>query len=247
MKRVTILNVPFDAVTLQDALEMVLERLKKVERRPFFIATPNPEMLLEARKSLFFRQILQHTDLNIPDGFGIILASKFLRNALPKRVTGTDLMQKICESATSSTKIFLLGAGEGVAENAKLELEKAYPQVKIVGTYSGSPDAEEEKRIQKMITLSEADMLFVAFGAPKQELWLARNLPHLPTVKVAMGVGGAFDFIAGIRKRAPMWMQKIGLEWLYRLIKQPSRIRRIYNATVVFPWIFLKSLLNKKF
>ena len=239
--RINILNIPFDSVTLRQALETVLHRLINHTGKPFFIATPNPEMLLEAAKNPPFQKILQETDLNIPDGFGIILASKFLRTPLPERVTGTDLMQEICVHAPHRTKVFLLGAAPGVAEQVKVKLEATYSNIEIVGTMSGTPWREEEQSIISHINHLQPELLFVAFGAPKQELWLARNLHRLQTVKVAMGVGGAFDFIAGIRKRAPAWVQKLGLEWLYRVIKQPSRIKRIFNATVKFPLVFLRS------
>jgi len=118
--------------------------------------------------------------------------------------------------------------------------------VKIAGTFAGSPSQEEDVNIRKLIDQSEAKILFVAFGAPKQEMWIARNLAHLKHIKVVMGVGGAFDFISGTIKRAPYWMRRIGVEWLYRLIKQPSRIGRIFNATIKFPIVFLGSKFKKR-
>ncbi len=244
-KKVKILDIPFANVNLQQALKTVLERLKKPLEKAFFIATPNPEMLLEARKNSEFKKILQkQTDLNIPDGFGIILASKLQKMPLAERVTGTDFMQALCQNVPGGTKIFLLGAAPGVAKKTKNILEKKYKNIKIVGTHSGSPAPKEEKNICGRINESGAEILFVAFGAPKQELWLAKNLPYLSTIKVAMGVGGAFDFIAGARKRAPAWLQKCGLEWVFRLIQEPKRLKRIYNATVKFPVVLL--LKNKK-
>jgi N-acetylglucosaminyldiphosphoundecaprenol N-acetyl-beta-D-mannosaminyltransferase len=131
-----------------------------------------------------------------------------------------------------------LGAADGVAEKTKEKLE-IMKHITIVGTYAGTPDPKNDSMLQNIINDAKPDLLFVAYGAPKQELWLERNLPHLRTIKVAMGVGGAFDFITGIRKRAPLWMRKIGLEWLFRVIQQPSRLKRIINATIIFPLIFL--------
>jgi len=244
-ERVTILGVPFDNKKNSEVLELILHKLSGTARH-FFIATPNPEMLLEARKNHEFKKILQQTDLNIPDGFGIMLASKIVKTPLAERVTGTDLMQAICHRAPEGTKIFLLGAAPGIAEKTKETLEKKFPHIKIVGTHSGSPAPEEDQHILQLMNQSGAELLFVAFGAPKQEMWIARNLPHLTHIKIAMGVGGAFDFISGNVKRAPNWMRKIGLEWLYRLIKQPSRIGRIFNATIKFPIIFLFSLFKKR-
>ncbi|MDD3861933.1 MAG: WecB/TagA/CpsF family glycosyltransferase, partial [Candidatus Gracilibacteria bacterium] len=141
-------------------------------------------------------------------------------------------------------KIYLLGAKEGTAEKVKEILEKKYHKIQIVGTFSGSPSPEEEKEITNLIKESNANVLFVAYGAPKQELWIARNIKKMPQVKLAIGIGGAFNFIAGILKRAPKFMQKMGIEWLYRLFQEPSRIKRIYNATVKFSLKVLKSSLR---
>ncbi len=246
LKNIKILDIPFAALTMEEALLLILQHMgNPASQRPFFIATPNPEMLLEARKNIEFKKILQHTDLNIPDGIGIILASRLQKTPLPARVTGTDMMEMLCRKAPFGTKIFLLGAAPGVAEKVKEELTTQFCHIHIVGTYSGSPAPEEEKDILKLIQQSKPDMLFVAYGAPKQEMWLHRNKAHLGEVKIVMGVGGAFDFIAKIRKRAPLWMQKMGLEWLYRLIQEPKRIKRIYNATVKFTYVFITSRFQK--
>ncbi len=237
-KRIYILDIPFDTLTLEQALTLLLEKLAANAPGHFFVATPNPEMLLKAGKNEAFREVLQKTDLNIPDGTGIIWASRFIHTPLPERVTGTDLMVSLCRKVLPDTPIFLLGAADGVAEMVKNRLT-AKRNIDIVGTYSGSARPHDDKKLQKIINLAKPDLLFVAFGAPKQELWISRNLPHLHSVKVAMGVGGAFDFIAGVRKRAPLWMRKTGLEWLYRLFQQPKRIVRIFNATIRFPLVLL--------
>lgn len=239
-ERIKILEIPFYNINLQQATRLTLSKLMNQNGKAFFIATPNPEMLLETRKNPEFKKILQkQTDLNIPDGFGVILASKLQRTPLLERVTGTDLMQSLCQNTPNGTKIFLLGAAPKVVEKVKIILGKKHNNIKVAGTYSGSPAPEEEKNIRARINKSGAEILFVAFGAPKQEFWLARNLAHLPNVKIAMGVGGAFDFIAGAKKRAPKFMRQIGLEWLFRLIQEPKRIKRIYNAVIKFPFTFL--------
>ncbi|MFH1218677.1 MAG: WecB/TagA/CpsF family glycosyltransferase [Candidatus Peregrinibacteria bacterium] len=252
-KKIKILKVKFDNTTLNEASDKAIEWAKGNRKR--HIVTPNPEILLESLNNHKFRKVLNSSDLSIPDGIGILWASKYLktkklfrslfaipffpkyiRTELPERVTGTDLMQEICKKAADEPlKIFLLGAKEGVAEIVKDKLEKHYSGLKITGTYAGTPSIEEEKEIREKIDKSKADILFMAYGAPKQEMWIARNLKKLKTVKVAAGVGGAFNFIAGRKKRAPKLFQKLGLEWLVRLIQQPSRIKRIYNAVVKFP------------
>lgn len=249
-KKIVILEVPFDKVTLETAVEKVEEMIEREGQ--FQIATPNPEMVLEAQKNQNFLHLLQNTELNIPDGIGIILASRWLKlrgksDSLPERVTGTDLMKKIIEQSTEHSsplfqrKIFLLGATEGVAQKTKGIFEKKFPDIQITGFESGTPDEKDEDDLIQKINNSQAKILFVAYGAPKQEFWIARNLHKMPLIKIAIGVGGAFDFFAGIRKRAPHWMQKTGIEWLYRVIQEPRRVRRIYNAIIKFPLFFLFS------
>ncbi|MEK7673375.1 MAG: WecB/TagA/CpsF family glycosyltransferase [Patescibacteria group bacterium] len=265
MSKVLVSKVPFDKITLEEAANKAVEFAKGSVQKQ--ICTPNPEMILEARKNPKFLEILKKSALNIPDGIGILWAakylkiteknhskivkaakwlgtlatipfySKYIKTELPERVTGVDLMQEICKKAAKENlKFFLLGAQEGVAERTKEILQKKYPSLKITETHAGSPHLKDEKEILNLINKSEAQILFVAFGAPQQEIWISRNLKHLKSVKVAIGVGGSFDFIAGIRKRAPKLLQKLGLEWLYRLVQEPKRIKRIYNATIKFPF-----------
>jgi N-acetylglucosaminyldiphosphoundecaprenol N-acetyl-beta-D-mannosaminyltransferase len=142
-------------------------------------------------------------------------------------VTGSDGVPIIAErAAEKGWKLFFLGAAPGIADTAADILRERHPGLQIVGVYSGSPAPEEEDALVEMVNNSGADILFVAYGAPQQDKWIARNLPRLQ-VSMAMGVGGAFDFIAGVIPRAPLWMQRFGLEWLFRLYLQPWRIRRI--------------------
>lgn len=268
--KIKILKVGFDKITLDKAAEKAIKWAKEIGRKRY-IVTPNPEFLLEAEKNEKFLRILNRADLSIPDGTGILWAATYLekiqrnkakffkilkalktllfggffpksiRKTLLERVTGTDLMEKICKkSAKENLKIFLLGAKEGIAEKAKKKLSEKYPGLNIVGTYSGYP---KENNL-KIIDEKEPDILFVAYGAPAQEFWIDRNLPKLKSVKLAMGIGGAFDFIAGERKRAPKLIQNIGLEWLYRLIQEPKRAKRIFNASVKFPVIIIKKSLK---
>lgn len=203
------------------------------------VLTPNPEMLVAAQRNTDFRVVLQHSSLNVPDGFGLILASRFLGTPLPERVSGVDLLMKLCEDI--DVPIFLLGAGAGVAERAASALCAKNPSLRIVGIYAGSPSSFDEEEILARINASGAQMLFVAYGAPLQDLWIVRNLKRIPTVNVAMGVGGAFDFLAGLRSRAPRFLQRIGLEWLWRLAQEPKRIGRIFTAVIVFPLLVLRS------
>lgn len=154
-------------------------------------------------------------------------------------------MLKLCNiSNKEGYKIFLLGGENGIGKITRIKLIKKYSKIKIVGTHSGNGTKKEDKQIIDKINKSEADLLFVAYGAPKQEKWIYRNLKLLKSVKVAIGVGGSFDFISEKVKRAPKIMRKLNLEWLYRLIKNPKRIKRIINASIVFPIKVLKKKLK---
>jgi len=265
-KLIKILRVRIDKTTLKKATNITLKWAKESKQR--HITTPNPEILLKSQENHKFRRILNNSDLNTADGIGLIWAYKYkniTKNSSSKlyrlikwiisllifpfqkrsykrlkRVTGTDLMREICKKSTKKHKIFLLGASTGIAKLVKEKFEKNFPNLNIVGTYSGSSSPNEDKRNCKIINKTKANILFVAYGAPAQEFWINRNLKNLTSIKVAIGIGGAFDFHAEKIKRAPKWMRKTGLEWLFRLIKQPKRIKRIYNATIKFPIKILK-------
>ena len=180
-----------------------------------------------ARQDANFRYVVERADLAVPDGVGLLWAAKRRGTPLPERVTGSDGVPIIAErAAKEGWRVFLLGAGPGVAEKAAVVLKGRFPGLQIVGTYGGSPDPAEEATITEIVNASGADLLFVAFGAPEQDKWIARNAPRL-NVAMAMGVGGSLDFVAGVLPRAPGWMQRAGLEWLYRLYLQPWRIKRM--------------------
>lgn len=244
-KRIEILSVPFDAVTYEQALEVIagfIERNEKVH-----VTTPNPEMLVEASRNKPFLKVLQKSALALPDGIGILWAARVFHHQLPQRVTGIDLMQKMVEhSEKTGWTLFFLGAQEGVASIAAENLKRRYPQTHIVGTYAGSPSMEEADLIVDRINQAAPQILFVAYGSPAQEFWIARNLARLPTVRVAMGVGGAFDFMAGKIRRAPRLMQRLGLEWLWRLLREPWRCRRIWRATLTFSTLVLRKKFASK-
>ncbi len=224
--RSKVLGVPVDSITYIQWMKQIHEWVRH-SQHAHHVCTVNPEFLMVAQEDSIFFHILQRADLCVPDGVGLLWATRHLGNPVPERVTGSDGVPLIAQyAAKHGWKLFFLGAGAGIAENAANILRKQNPNLEIVGTYAGSPAGYEEDGIVKMINHSGADILFVAFGAPEQDKWIARNLPRLE-VKMAMGVGGAFDFIAGVVPRAPEWMQKRGLEWLYRLIKQPWRFKRM--------------------
>lgn len=232
MQRISILGVPVDVLTQCDAVAEIQRLLASDSQHQ--VATPNPEMLVEARRNAAFHAVLQSTALNLPDGAGLLWAARMRGQRLPERVTGTDTMLALC-ALQDAPSVFLLGAQEGVAQRAATTLKERHPSLHITGTLAASPLQTDEEAIVAAVNSAKPSLLFVAYGAPAQELWIARNLLKMPSVRVAMGVGGAFDFIAGTRRRAPECMRKIGLEWVWRFAQEPKRFWRILNAVVVFP------------
>jgi N-acetylglucosaminyldiphosphoundecaprenol N-acetyl-beta-D-mannosaminyltransferase len=216
-----------------DQIKLSIDNSKKL-----FITTINPEMIMAAQKEPEFKEILNQSDLPLPDGFGIKCAAFFQIKRL-KLIPGSDLVPKICELAQDNGyKLYLLGGGPYVAKMAAIKLQKKYPPLKIVGVEEGMTQDNfsfNNKKVIDKINQTGPDILFVAFGVPKEEKWIFYNLPQLTTVKIAMGVGGTFDFLAGIIKRAPLPFRLTGFEWLYRLIRQPRRFPRIITAVIRFP------------
>lgn len=221
-----VLGIPVDGITYVKWMQQIHEWVRR-SKHPHHVCTVNPEFIMVAQEDPIFFNILNRADLCIPDGAGLLWATNYLGSPVPERVTGSDGVPLIAQYAAKyGWKLFFLGAGAGIAEKAADILREQNPDLEIVGTYGGSPAGYEEEGIIGMINHSRADILFVAYGAPEQDKWIARNLPRLD-VKMAMGVGGAFDFIADVVPRAPRWMQENGLEWLYRLIRQPWRFKRM--------------------
>jgi len=193
------------------------------------VVTINPEFVIEAQRNNEFNKVLNNASLGLPDGMGIIWSARFLGQQMKERVAGVDVVWAICKLASESgLRVFFLGAAPGVAEIAASRLKSVYPRLEIAGNFSGSPKLEDEEEICSRIEEAKPDVLMVAFGAPQQDLWIARTASRLK-VPVAIGVGGAFDYIAGITKRAPRWLQRAGFEWLFRLIRQPWRWKRMTN------------------
>lgn len=238
---VRVLGVRVDDVTTAETLG-ILERFV-AEGCPHRVATINPEFVVEAQRNHRFRVVLDEADLALPDGVGLIWASRLLGRPLRERVAGADLVPLIARlSAARGYGIYLLGAAPGVAEEAASVLERDNPGLRIVGTYAGSPDPWEEHEIVARVTAASPEFLLVAYGAPRQDLWIHRNLERLG-VPVCMGVGGALDFVAGVAVRAPTWMRKIGLEWLHRLRRQPWRWRRML-ALPQFAFLVVRQRLS---
>jgi len=235
-----ILGVKIDS----DDFAGVMQKIKNFlhENKLHQIATVNPEFIVSAQYDKEFKNILNKCDLCVADGFGLQLAAKFLGEKIGPRLTGVDLTWEIAKfSAENGYSIFLLGAKEGIAKEAAERIKFLYPNLKIAGTWAGSP--QEEGLIER-INQTKPDILLVSFGAPKQEKFIYNNKDKIK-VKLAMGVGGTFDYLAEIVPYAPNWIRTLGLEWLYRLVTQPKRFKRIFNAIIKFPIIVFISKIFK--
>ncbi len=218
-----ILGVEFYSITLsgaEKAIEWMLSRNDGVTR---VVVTANPIMVINARKDAEFMEILNGADLITPDGVGIIWASRRLGKALPGRVTGVDIVQNLFSGETP-LRVFLLGGKPNTAEAAKDAIKLRYPTVEVVGTQHGFYDTPQENRVVAAINKCAPDVLLVGMGSPKQEKFIWRNRSHLGA-KVAIGVGGVFDVLSGSVPRAPEIFQRLGLEWLYRLAREPGRLK----------------------
>lgn len=232
----SILGVRVHSVTSDEAL-LLLDGYAS-SGAPHHVVTVNPEFCVQAQGLPEFKQALNQADLALADGVGLLWAARVLGSRLAARVTGVDLVDSLAElAARKGYRLFLLGAGPGVAAAAATALTRKHPELAVAGCYSGSPLPEEEDEIVGRIKTTQPHFLFVAFGAPQQDLWIRRNLDRL-AVPVAMGVGGAFDYISGRVARAPGWMRRVGLEWLYRLRREPWRWRRMLRLPYFF-WLVL--------
>lgn len=234
---IRILGVRVDALTYAGLLEQITAFI--AEGGPHQIATVNPEFVMETRRNPSFRQALEQADLCLADGVGLLWAARRMGRPLPERVTGSDGVPLIAaRAAERGWRLYLLGAAPGVAARAGEILQARHPALQIAGVYAGSPADGEAAEIIARIRQARPDILFVAYGAPKQDLWIARHGIHTG-VSVMMGVGGSLDFIAGAQRRAPAWVRRINLEWLFRLAIQPWRWRR-QLALPRFVWAVLR-------
>jgi N-acetylglucosaminyldiphosphoundecaprenol N-acetyl-beta-D-mannosaminyltransferase len=234
--RVEILGVEVDDVTVAEMLESMVGFVQAGGGHQ--ISTVNVEYLMLARRDPEFAQVLRQSALNVPDSTGVLWAARWLGHPLRERVTGSDGIYAIAERcAREGFRLFLLGAGPGVAERVARLLEGRFPRLCVCGALSGSPLPEHECEQAERVRQARADVLLVAYPSAPQEKWIARNLARTGA-SVAMGVGAAFDFCAGVQARAPRWMQRVGLEWFYRLLRQPWRWRRMLALPQAAWWVF---------
>ncbi len=248
--RISILGVPVDAVMRTEALEKVRAAFV-AKNKPYFVVTPNPEFVVLAQKDKEFMDVLNQADLAIPDGIGLLWAAKLQGQSLPERVAGSDLTVDVCRWAAEEGKTaYLLGGVPGMAEKAAVTLEKMFPGLKIVGIDQGGRlywndragewQFDDQEAIKCLIE-AKPDILLAGLPFGRQEKWLLQAKRQMPWLGLMMGVGGTFEFLGGKISRAPLWLRRIGLEWLWRLVLQPSRWRRIVRAVIVFPLLVIRA------
>ena len=226
--RTEVLGVEFDNLNMEAAAAKAFELME--QRRSAYVVTPNPEIVWMCRDNSALKESVAAADLVVPDGIGVIYGAKILGTPLQERVPGIDLATKLFERLPESGKtLYLLGAKPGIAEMAAENISKQFPGIKICGTADGY--FKDEAPVVEKINAAAPDLLLVCLGAPKQEIWMHSNADKL-NVGLMMGLGGVLDVFAGTVQRAPKSWQKLGLEWLYRLIKQPSRIKRMIKLPI---------------
>jgi N-acetylglucosaminyldiphosphoundecaprenol N-acetyl-beta-D-mannosaminyltransferase len=248
-QRIKLFGVPIDHLNCSQVLEH-LDRFVS-EKKAHQVITPDTLAILRARTDKQYLDITKKADLVTPDGAGILWATAFLEEPLPERITGIDMINYICQLAVRKKyKIYLLGAERNVIEKAAKNLIERYPGINIVGYHHGYFDnsnstkndtsEENENIIIQEIKDKKPDFLLVGMGVPKQEFWIFKHKDELE-VPVCIGIGGSFDVISGKIPRAPLWMQNHGMEWIYRLIREPKRIKRV----IVLPYFIWLILLGK--
>lgn len=225
-QRVTILDIPFMNVSFDDMVSLISGRI--AEERRTFIVTANPEIVMETERDYAYKSYVLNADYVVPDGNGVLWAADFLKKPILERIAGYDLMVRLLElSSIRGWKVYLLGGSEDVNLKAAQAIERDYPGIKLVGRHHGFFDWNEDK-LQEEIQELQPDIVLVALGVPKQEKWIAEHLSSF-SKGIFIGVGGSIDVLAGEVKRAPDIWIKFKLEWLYRLLRQPTRWRRMLS------------------
>ena len=240
LKQVEILGVNVNSLTMAQAVEAVQQFI--AEKKVALVATANAEMLMRSTQDEELKDILNQADLVVPDGAGTVWAAGHLGEPMPERVAGFDLAQELMREAPArGDRIYFFGSAPGVADKAKAKAEELYPGIQVVGTRNGFFTEADEPGIIAEIKAARPDILLAALGVPKQEKWLKKHMQELQ-VPVSIGVGGTLDVMAGVMERAPLWMQKAKLEWLFRGLKQPSRAGRL----MALPRFVLRVMASKK-
>lgn len=228
MEKIVVRGIPFDKVTISQALDLAKDALKKESIT--IVVTPNAEIAQMCIENETIANTIKSADIILPDGAGVLLASEILGTPLPEKVAGVEFGEKLLSfAAESGYRVFLLGGKHGVAEIASRNLQEKYPSLFIAGTHDGyfEKEGKENDDVIRAILRAKTDILLVCLGAPLQEMWITQNKEALAEIRLAACLGGSLDVYAGIVKRAPNFFIRMRAEWLYRLIKEPKRLRRM--------------------
>ena len=221
----TILGVQVNTENYDELIPKVFRNIE--DKKKSLVVAINPEKLMKAKEDPELKALLNRAEFQIPDGIGVIIASKLKKGSISSRITGIDMMDRVVrEAARTGRAVFLYGAKPGVADKAAQQLKQTYPDLIVAGTQDGYES--DSSKVLDTINKAQPDILFVAMGSPKQELWIEQHRDNLYPM-LFQGVGGSFDVLAGNVKRAPAAFQRFGAEWLYRLLKEPSRLKRQMN------------------
>lgn len=233
--RISILDIPISNLSREDFLDRIYKDLN-IKQRSAFVVTANPEIIMNAMKSPSYRSSILKADYIVPDGTGVMMASKILKRPLAEKITGYDLVHTFLAYASEHKKsVFFFGAKQGVAAKAAINAVNLYPGIKIAGTKNGYSGLGKE--VAEEIANTEPDFVFVGLGAPLQEKWAA-EYRHLFPHSLLMGVGGSFDVLSGNSKRAPKIWLDYNLEWMYRLLTQPIRFKRMLQLPLYLGYVY---------
>lgn len=251
-KRINLFGIEIDVATMTQAVERIYGWLDQPRERCRYVVTPNVDHVVKLQHHSHFQRAYCDADLVLADGHPVVLASRLMNQPLPERVPGSELAPALFAAATPFRPVttFLLGAAEGVAERAAENIHHRWPDTKVVGCYSPplgfERDSEECDRILEKIAECQPEILVVGLGAPKQELWVHAHRDQLQA-KVALCIGATIDFLAGEKKRAPVWVQKIGMEWAHRVASEPGRLFGRYASDAwVFPQLMAREYFGSK-
>lgn len=228
--RMQFMNSYIDNVTLDEAIEHIEECIR--QRKIGHVITPNVDQIVRMETDSYFKEICDNAELLLTDGHPLLWIAKWYKTPIKEKICGSDLVPKLCEvAAQKGYSVFFLGAAPGIAQRAADKLKEKLPSLKVAGTYSPpigfEKDEQELDKINQMLYDSHADMLFVGMGVPKQDIFIYENMQKYQ-IPMSFSIGGTIDFIAGEQKRAPKWVNKIGMEWLYRLCQSPKRMFKRY-------------------
>jgi N-acetylglucosaminyldiphosphoundecaprenol N-acetyl-beta-D-mannosaminyltransferase len=247
-RKILIGTTNIDSVSFIEVVDEICSKCKN--KITTYVVTPNVDHIIQLQKDSEFRKAYDAASLVLSDSMPLMWAAKFLGTPLKEKISGSDLFPKLCEVASEKGyKLFFLGGRQGAALKASEVLRKKYPSIQIAGVYAPpfgfEGDETENNKIIKMIKVADPDILFVGLGAPKQEKWIYKHYKEL-NVPVSIGIGVTFEFVSGMVKRAPLWMQKAGLEWFWRLMMEPKRLwKRYLIDDMKFFWLVLRQKFGK--